>query len=337
VGTWLKLPHFLTLSSIYKKLFISPRFKPMYQKFGKRLLDLSLTLLAMILLTPILAVIAFLIYFKLGSPIFFRQQRPGKYGQPFTILKFRTMRNAVDFQGRPLPDSERLSSLGNFLRWTSLDEFPELYNILKGEMSLVGPRPLLMKYLSRYSPEQMRRQDIKPGLTGWAQINGRNALTWEEKLQFDVWYVDHQSFVLDLKIILLTFWKVFKQEGISHADHATMTEFKGSAINGMVVLAYAGSPYEANRSGQKVDAAQTAHAIVYTPEFKAQAVLDVISGVRTASEVCREYNLKPYLLARWEAEFLENAAAAFHNHEQPSQKSNHANDHLADAGVSNQS
>lgn len=311
----------------------------MYQKFGKRLLDLSLTVPALLVLLPVVAVVALLVYFKLGTPIFFRQQRPGRHGQPFTILKFRTMINAMDTRGRPLPDNERLSPFGNFLRQTSLDELPELFNILKGEMSLVGPRPLLMKYLSRYSPEQMRRQDIKPGLTGWAQINGRNALTWEEKLRLDVWYVDHQSLALDLKILLLTFWKVINRDGISHPGHVSMTEFKGGSVNGVVGWSYQASPPDSNGSSHKSDLDQSDYSAVYTPEFKAQVVLDVISGVKTAREVCREYNLKPYLLARWEAEFLENAAAAFRASEQPLQKNSQMNgrSQLADTGVTPQS
>jgi sugar transferase EpsL len=305
----------------------------MYQKFGKRLLDLSLTLPILIVLIPVLAVVALLVYFKLGRPIFFRQQRPGRHGQPFTILKFRTMRNGMDTQGRLLPDQERLLPLGDLLRKTSLDELPEIFNILKGDMSLVGPRPLLMKYLSRYSPEQMRRQDIKPGLTGWAQINGRNTLTWEEKLRLDVWYVDHQSLALDLKILLVTFWKVINREGISHPGHATMTEFKGGSTKSVAALGYPSSSSETNGSGHKTDIIWTDYSAVYTPEFKAQVVLDIISGVKTLLEVCQEYNLKPHLLARWEAEFLENAPVAFHNSEQQYYSTN-GRDPLADAGVS---
>jgi sugar transferase EpsL len=161
--------------------------------------------------------------------VFVRQLRPGLHGRPFTLLKFRTMTEARDPAGNLLPDEQRLTRLGRFLRRTSLDELPELINVLKGEMSLVGPRPLLMQYLDRYTPEQARRHEVKPGITGWAQINGRNALTWEEKFKLDVWYVDHRSFRLDLRIILLTVWKVLRQEGISQPGQATMEEFQGVA------------------------------------------------------------------------------------------------------------
>ncbi len=174
-------------------------------------------------------VIAVVVRLALGAPIFFRQQRPGLHGKPFTILKFRTMTNAKDAVGKLGPDAERLTSLGRFLRRASLDELPELINVLMGEMSFVGPRPLLMQYLDRYTPEQARRHELKPGMTGWAQVNGRNALTWEEKFRLDVWYVDHQSFWLDMKIIFLTLWRVVRQEGISHPGLATMEEFMGDA------------------------------------------------------------------------------------------------------------
>ena len=166
----------------------------------------------------------------LGSPVLFRQQRPGKDGRPFTLFKFRTMTDARDGEGRLLPDAERLTAFGTFLRGTSLDELPELFNVLKGEMSLVGPRPLLMQYLPRYTPEQMRRHAVLPGITGWAQVNGRNALTWEQKFALDVWYVDHRSLGLDLKILVLTVVKALKREGISQAGQATMEEFKGNQL-----------------------------------------------------------------------------------------------------------
>jgi sugar transferase EpsL len=205
---------------LFSKLF-------MYRIFGKRLLDLGLVLGVLILLWPILALVALLVRLKLGSPILFRQQRPGQYGQPFTLYKFRTMTDARDAQGALLPDAQRLTPFGQFLRSTSLDELPELINILKGEMSLVGPRPLLMKYLDRYTPAQMRRHEAPPGITGYAQINGRNVLTWEQKFALDVWYVDHQSFWLDLKIIFLTLWKILTREGINQPGKATMEEFKG--------------------------------------------------------------------------------------------------------------
>ncbi len=200
----------------------------MYRTVSKRWLDLVLTVPVMILLAPLLALVAFLVRIKLGSPVFFRQQRPGLHGQPFTILKFRTMIDAYDMQGNLLPDAERLTSFGRFLRSTSLDELPELLNVLRGDMSLVGPRPLLMQYLGRYTPQQMRRHEVKPGITGWAQIKGRNAITWEEKFALDVWYVDHQSFWLDCKIIAMTLWKTLSREGINQPGQATAEEFMGS-------------------------------------------------------------------------------------------------------------
>ena len=200
----------------------------MYRHWGKRLLDLCLTIGAFLLLSPMMGVIAIIVRLKLGAPVLFRQQRPGLHGQPFTLYKFRTMTDARDAEGNLLPDAERLTSLGRFLRSSSLDELPELFNVLKGEMSLVGPRPLLMEYLPRYSPDQMRRHEVRPGITGWAQINGRNALTWQEKFELDVWYVDHQSLRLDLKILWLTLIKVLKREGISAEGHVTMSKFMGN-------------------------------------------------------------------------------------------------------------
>lgn len=175
-----------------------------------------------------MSILAVLVRFKLGSPVLFRQQRPGLHGKPFKLFKFRTMTDARAGDGNLLPDSERLTRFGRFLRKTSLDELPELWNVLKGDMSLVGPRPLLMQYLNRYTPEQARRHEVKPGMTGWAQVNGRNALTWEEKFKLDVWYVDHQSFWLDMKICLLTFIKIVRREGISQEGHATMPFFMGN-------------------------------------------------------------------------------------------------------------
>jgi sugar transferase EpsL len=198
-----------------------------YRSVGKRLLDLSLTVPALIVLSPLLGVLAVLVRVKHGTPILFCQKRPGRHGQPFMLYKFRTMSDARDPQGRLLLDADRLTPLGRFLRGTSLDELPEFFNVLKGEMSLVGPRPLLMHYLDRYTPEQMRRHDVRPGITGWAQINGRNAITWPEKFALDVWYVDHLSFGLDVKIILLTVWKTLRREGISQPGQATMEEFMG--------------------------------------------------------------------------------------------------------------
>ncbi len=196
---------------------------------AKRLFDLCLTLLALLLFSPLLLIICPLSLIRQGRPLFFRQPRPGYKGRIFTIYKFRTMSSARGADGQLLPDAQRLTALGRFLRATSLDELPELFNVLAGEMSLVGPRPLLVAYLERYSPEQMRRHDVLPGLTGWAQINGRNALSWQDKFRLDVWYVDHWSFWLDLKIIFLTVWKVLKREGISQPGQATTEEFKGNS------------------------------------------------------------------------------------------------------------
>lgn len=195
---------------------------------GKRLFDLVLTIPALAFLSPVLTIIALLVRVRLGSPVLFRQQRPGLHGRPFTLLKFRTMTDARDANGDLLPDEQRLPPFGQFLRRTSLDELPELINVLRGDMSLVGPRPLLMQYLDRYTPDQMRRHEVRPGITGWAQINGRNALSWEEKFALDVWYVDHLSLWLDLKITLLTMWKVLRREGISQEGFATMPEFMGT-------------------------------------------------------------------------------------------------------------
>jgi len=201
----------------------------MYRKYGKRLLDLALTIPALILLSPVLALLTFLVRFKLGSPILFRQQRPGLHGQPFTLLKFRTMTDARDAAGALLPDEDRLVPFGQFLRSTSLDELPELINVLKGNMALVGPRPLLMQYLGRYTPHQMHRHEARPGITGLAQVNGRNDITWEEKFALDIWYVNHQSLWLDLRIIALTAWKTLKREGISRQGYVTTPEFMGTA------------------------------------------------------------------------------------------------------------
>ena len=194
----------------------------------KRIFDLILTIPAYFLLSPLMMLIAVIILLTMEKPVFFRQIRPGFHGKPFTIYKFRTMLNAYDKSGNLLPDKERLTRFGKFLRSTSLDELPELFNILKGEMSIVGPRPLLMQYLERYSPEQARRNEVRPGLTGWAQINGRNAITWEKKFRLDVWYVDNQSFRIDIKIIFMTILKVLKREGINQPGQATMEEFMGN-------------------------------------------------------------------------------------------------------------
>ncbi len=195
---------------------------------GKRLFDLALTIPGLLLIAPILVVIAVLVRVKLGSPVLFKQIRPGLHGEPFTLYKFRTMTDARSSDGKLLPDSERLTRMGRFLRSTSLDELPELWNVIRGEMSLVGPRPLLMQYLERYTPQQARRNEVRPGVTGWAQVNGRNALSWEDKFRLDVWYVDNRSLGLDLKILWMTMVKVFRREGISGGGTETMTEFMGS-------------------------------------------------------------------------------------------------------------
>jgi sugar transferase EpsL len=202
----------------------------MSRTVAKRILDLALVLPAVVLLSPVLVVVAILVRLKLGLPVLFRQVRPGLGGRPFTMLKFRTMTDARDGSGELLPDAERLTPFGRFLRSTSIDELPELLNVLKGEMSLVGPRPLLVRYLPRYTPEQARRHEVKPGLTGWAQVNGRNALSWEDKLALDVWYVDHQSFWLDVHIIVRTVVHILRRDGISQPGHATMEEFLGAPV-----------------------------------------------------------------------------------------------------------
>ena len=194
----------------------------------KRLFDILLASVAIVVFSPLMLAIALALRFTVGSPAIWRQQRPGLKGRPFTIFKFRTMSDAKGPDGALLRDAQRISRFGSFLRRISLDELPELLNVLRGEMSWVGPRPLLMQYLDRYTPEQRRRHEVKPGITGWAQINGRNAITWEQKFALDVWYVDHRSFWLDLKILCLTIWKVLKREGISEPGQATMSEFLGT-------------------------------------------------------------------------------------------------------------
>lgn len=193
----------------------------------KRCFDFFASFLALFFLWPVLALVAWRIKKNLGSPVFFKQVRPGLNGKPFEMIKFRTMRDATDAQGNPLPDCERLTPFGSFLRSSSLDELPELWNVLKGDMSLVGPRPLLMEYLPLYSPEQFRRHEARPGVSGWAQVNGRNAICWEDKFKLDVWYVDNASFLLDLKIIFLTVKKVLIKDGISAEGEATMPKFTG--------------------------------------------------------------------------------------------------------------
>jgi lipopolysaccharide/colanic/teichoic acid biosynthesis glycosyltransferase len=194
----------------------------------KRLFDLLLTIPGLVLISPLLGIIALILWLTQGGPVLFRHTRPGHRGEPFTLYKFRTMTNAQDEQGQHLTDAERLTRLGRFLRATSLDELPELFNVLRGEMSLVGPRPLLMQYLERYTPEQARRHEVLPGITGWAQINGRNILSWEDKFRYDVWYVDHWSLGLDIKILLITLWKVLLREGISQPGFVSAEEFQGT-------------------------------------------------------------------------------------------------------------
>lgn len=203
----------------------------LYRRFGKRALDLTLLVPALIAIAPLVAVLALIVRWKDGTPVLFKQTRPGLDAQPFLMYKFRTMREAFDSDHRPLPDGERMTRLGAWLRRTSLDELPELWNVLKGEMSLVGPRPLLVEYLDRFSPRQARRHEVRPGVTGWAQINGRNARDWETKLEFDVWYVENLSPWLDLRILLTTSWKVVLGEGISAPGHATMPRFRGDEVD----------------------------------------------------------------------------------------------------------
>ncbi|CYV62828.1 TPA: sugar transferase [Streptococcus suis] len=202
--------------------------KGLYEKYFKRLLDILLSLFAIILLSPIILMVSILVYFKLGSPVLFTQERPGKDEKIFKMYKFRTMTDEKDEKGELLPDSVRLTAFGKWLRSTSLDELPELFNILKGDMSIVGPRPLLVKYLPLYSEEQARRHEVRPGLTGYAQANGRNSLTWEEKFKMDVKYVGSVTFIGDIIILIQTVLAVFKRSGISSADSVTMEEFKGN-------------------------------------------------------------------------------------------------------------
>jgi sugar transferase EpsL len=193
----------------------------------KTLFDFVAGSVALVLLSPLLFIVTILVRFSFGRPILFRQERPGLNAEPFTLLKFRTMTNARGSEGELLPDAQRLTAFGRFLRSSSLDELPELINVMRGEMSLVGPRPLLSQYLDRYTPEQMRRHMVRPGITGWAQVNGRNSLDWEQKFAFDLWYVDHQSFGLDLRILAKTVWQVLKRDGIAQSGHVTMPEFLG--------------------------------------------------------------------------------------------------------------
>jgi len=195
---------------------------------SKRIFDFLISILGLIVISPILLLLYILVLIFLGYPVFFSQARPGLHGKIFKLYKFRTMRDLRDAQGNLLPDDQRLTRFGRFLRSSSLDELPELFNVLKGEMSLVGPRPLLVQYLDRYSPEQARRHEVLPGITGWAQVNGRNALSWEDKFALDVWYVDHRTFWLDIKILFMTLGKIFKREGISAPGSVTAPEFMGT-------------------------------------------------------------------------------------------------------------
>lgn len=197
----------------------------------KRIIDIVASLLVLGLLSPVMLIIALLVRFNLGSPVLFKQQRPGLYGRPFEMLKFKTMSDCVGKNGEPLPDSVRLTPFGTRLRASSLDELPGLISVLKGDMSLVGPRPLLMRYLPLYSKRQAMRHNVRPGITGWAQVNGRNAISWEQKFELDVWYVENRSLMLDAKILFLTAKKVICKEDISAADHATMPEFRGNISN----------------------------------------------------------------------------------------------------------
>ena len=194
----------------------------------KRAFDIAASTSALVVLSPVLAITAYKVKKELGSPVLFRQTRPGLHGKPFEMVKFRTMKDATDKEGNALPDSERLTDFGKKLRASSLDELPELWNVLKGDMSLVGPRPLLMEYLPLYNAEQAKRHNVRPGVTGYAQINGRNAIGWEEKFKLDLWYVENQSFILDIKIILSTVKKVLIKEGINQNDTVSMTRFKGN-------------------------------------------------------------------------------------------------------------
>ena len=191
----------------------------------KRIFDIVISLAGIVLLSPIFIIIAVLVAVKLGKPVIFTQLRPGLYGKPFSMMKFRTMTNEKDQQGNLLPNEDRMTRMGSFLRSYSLDELPELFNVLKGDMSIVGPRPLLMEYLPYFTEEQLRRHYVKPGITGWAQVNGRNAIDWDQKLALDIWYVEHQSLWLDIKIIGLTIFKVLVREGITYKDHVTMPRF----------------------------------------------------------------------------------------------------------------
>ena len=194
----------------------------------KTMFDFSISLIGLVLLFPILCLLSIILFFSIGTPILFKQQRPGINGKPFNFIKFRTMTTNIDEKGNLLSDKKRLTKFGKLLRKTSLDELPSLGNVLKGDLSLVGPRPLLMEYLPLYSKEQIRRHEVKPGITGWAQINGRNTISWEKKFELDIWYVENYSFWLDIRILLMTIWKVIKREGVSHKQFSTMPKFRGN-------------------------------------------------------------------------------------------------------------
>lgn len=210
----------------------------------KRGFDIAASAIALVVFSPLILILALLVRSRLGSPVLFRQTRPGLRARSFEVIKFRTMTDAVSTDGLPLPDADRLPPFGRWLRSTSLDELPELWNVLLGEMSLVGPRPLHTYYLPRYSPTQARRHEVRPGLTGWAQVNGRNAISWDEKFALDVWYVDNRTFLLDLKIILMTVAKIVRRDGISGEGEATMSEFMGSASEGGTKGAAVDAPFE---------------------------------------------------------------------------------------------
>lgn len=261
---------------------------------GKRALDLVLALLAIAILSPVMLAVAVLVRIITGRPILFRQRRPGLYGVPFACLKFRTMREARDSAGDLWPDAERLTRFGRFLRSTSLDELPELFNVMRGEMSLVGPRPLLPEYLPRYNTLQRRRHEVKPGITGWAQVNGRNALTWEQKFELDVWYVDHWSLLLDLRILWLTLLSVLQRQGIHHDDHPTMPEFLGNLEGGVrgSVSGQKGNPAgPAERAGQRVpgrvDGSQSPmnKLIIWGAAGHGKAVLDIVRATGVFREI----------------------------------------------------
>lgn len=211
------------------KVFSDNRFTG-YSRLVKSMLDRLVAAIALLFFSPMLLIMAIAIYLRMGSPVFFSQPRPGKDGRIFTFYKFRTMTGDRNSEGNLLPDEQRLTAFGQFLRKTSLDELPQLWNVFKGDMSFVGPRPLLVQYLELYNPEQARRHEVKPGITGWVQVNGRNTLSWEEKFQLDVWYVEHWSLWLDLKILFLTIIKVVLREGISQEGYATMPEFTGKGV-----------------------------------------------------------------------------------------------------------